>query len=55
MGGELGKRFTASLSEHEVFAGFTVLALAALGALADGAAGSPARFGPGSAYGCSRY
>ncbi len=31
--GEQGKRFTASLSEHQVFAGFTVLALAALGAL----------------------
>ena len=30
---EQGKRFTASLSEHQVFAGFAVLALAALGAL----------------------
>ena len=30
--GEQGKRFTASLSEHQVFAGFAVLALAALGA-----------------------
>jgi hypothetical protein len=30
---EQGKRFTASLSEHEVFAGFVVLVLAALGAL----------------------
>ena len=29
---EQGKRFTASLSEHQVFAGFAVLALAALGA-----------------------
>jgi hypothetical protein len=28
---EQGKRFTASLSEHQVFAGFAVLALAALG------------------------
>ena len=44
---EQGKRFTASLSEHQVFAGFTVLALAALGRCAHGAAGSPAAPGLG--------
>ena len=51
---EQGKRFTASLSEHQVFAGFAVLALAALGALRAGAVGSRADSGPGSACGCWR-
>ena len=43
---EQGKRFTASLSEHEVFAGFVVLALAALGALRAWPGRKPGRLRP---------